>query len=445
MVDWSTNGRIAADLDLRRQLHLPATEAYVRALYARPDAQQLLDHSYGLGALLTTDEQSELHARDAAVLAGQSVVRALRNAPRGLPEFAGDYLDNTSGTYVVLVTARDEEVAQALKAVVPGRSAVRHAMKTQTELKAGVAAVTGHVDELRARGVSVASVAEDTIDNRLLVTVTSDVQAAQAALTSLTAGVPVAVQAGPANQVRDQEKYDVTFAPPMFGGVFMQRTADATHVDVCSTGFVGYSHSGGTVISDVTNYVMISTGHCGPTGVHWLQNTYPFGTVAASTFGRSGSADALSININLADRSNQVITTYNPTTRQKYIGTVISVVAPGTGVDIAGGRVCHDGVTSTYHCGTITYTNVTSSFAYDPMTGEAAHTITQLRQANLYSAPGDSGASIFGAPGVGFQAEGILVGGPSNNYNITTFSQIRNEMATLNVQNIKTSPNSTID
>lgn len=442
-----TPDRVAHDVQYRSELHLKAEPAYVRSLYGRGDATRLLAANGALGALFTHAEATELKARDRAVIDGQEALDGL-----ALPDdvFAGQYLDHRSGSYVVLVTRDAAQTERRLDLAVPhaARLAVLPAAVSYAALLAATETLALAGPDLEARGVPLVTLGPDTVRNRLQIGTTGDVNAARDAVRELV-DVPFTVVAAPENTRRNNEKVNVTFAPPIRGGIDFRRIA-GSFVFRCSTGFVGYSPSGGTFLSNVTEYYMVSAGHCGPTTAQFTQAAYPMGSTKASSFSAtSTTADALAVNIAISDRSNQMVLQYNPSTGATTIGTVVSVVSKNTGVDVVGGRVCHDGTTTTtatvVRCGAITAVEQTVTYSADPDSGFPRQTISRLRFANLHSDGGDSGASIFGVPGVGYQAEGILSGGPADDLNVTFFSQIRDVMARVGVQSIKTSANGTID
>ena len=445
----ATPERIAQEVRYRTDLHLDANPSYVRSLYDRGDADRLLATNGSLGALFTDAEAAELKARDKAVLDGQAAVGRL-----GLPAatWAGQYLDHRTGAYVVLVTENAPETERRLDADVPepARLSVRGATVSYDALLAATDKLGAVRAALEKRGVALVTFGPDVVNNRLEIGATSDVAAARDAVRGVV-DVPFVVVPAAPNEPRNNEKVNVLLAPPIRGGIDFRRPVSATTIARCSTGFVGYSPSGGSYLSNVTEYYMVSAGHCGPTSAQFTHATsYPLGPTRFSSFSSpTTTADALTVRISTTDRSNQLVLQYNPSTGAQTIGNVVSVVSKNTGVDIVGGRVCHTGTTSTtatlLRCGSISSVDRTATYGANAAVGYPGQTISRLRFANLHSEGGDSGASIVGAPGAGFQAEGILSGGPSNSLEITYFSQIRDVMSLSGLQYIKLTPNATID
>lgn len=179
----------------------------------------------------------------------------------------------------------------------------------------------------------------------------------------------------------------------------------------CTSAFVSNDEFSG-------QWYLLTAGHCSPPGgTFWYQGITdhsvvgnPVGGDTRNAYYRKGR-DGIAIFMNALNVTNDIYIEGN------YRGV--------TGVqrtDYVGDFVCKSGITSEQTCGQITDTNATINY------GEGSDVVRQ-RVANLYSAPGDSGAPIYYFS----TAKGVLSGGPANDFSVTYYSQITNVENTVDV------------
>lgn len=211
--------------------------------------------TWGFPMSAAEEERLDLNGR---IRFADAVSRTVLPLAQSLPTYGGAYIDQRAdGSLVVLLTALDPDVVQAIIALAPADSRevrvvqVRH---TQAELRTAVdqawttlpSAIEGSI-----QGIGV-----DTMRNGIRVTVAGGGQAADQPAASQTAsldgGIPVFVETGPTSQETVCNNRNDCHTPLRAGVVVRNNTASST--GTCTMGF----H-----IRIGTDEQWLTAGHCG--------------------------------------------------------------------------------------------------------------------------------------------------------------------------------------
>jgi hypothetical protein len=366
----------------RAELGLPASTEVVKDLNAAWSAGEL-PGGQAEGAVFTAREEQELDVREDA---GHEIAAAARAYFRGdlRSAFGGVYIDHDSGDTVVLVT---RDAARHLAAL---RSRVTHADRLRTapvryalaDLDRVAAELTARLGSLHAAAADVTSLGANERTNVVDVNLGADTPAARSAvLAALRPADRAMVRFWEAPAMRPTG-VDALNAPPLKGG--QRITQPATQVglvNICTSGFIAYERVRTDALIYVTNYFMVTSGHCNRNSNPWSQyQTYPIGTPDRNRYVNNG-IDAMRIPINAADSSQKVAIT---TTNDRLI-----YYRQASSADVLNERVCMSGATTGGEvCGVLLSRGIT-------VTSEG-RTLTNVRVASYTpNQGGDSGGSVL--------------------------------------------------
>jgi hypothetical protein len=138
----------------------------------------------------------------------------------------------------------------------------------------------------------------------------------------------------------------------------------------------GYCSSAGTVKNSSGQYFTLTAAHCSNVGVSYYQGGSYLGVMSKTKYGSSADAGMISM---AAARRGAYIYTFEP---REYPIRFAQVVT----ADSEGDFVCKAGATTDYTCGVIKDKGVTAWFN--------GVMFSQMRTADYWSEPGDSGGSI---------------------------------------------------
>lgn len=374
----------------RAELGLPASAQVVTDLNKRWSGGSLPDAGTE-GAVFTADEQHELDAREGAA---REIGAAARSYFTGDLEtaFGGMFIDHTAGKTAVLVTRDAAKHLAALRQRIDNddRLSVRTSKFSLAQLDDIVAVLTANANRLAAADAAFTTAGVTENENVVDVALLADSPTArQQVLNLLNPADRAAVRFGPGAPV-ETIGVDGLNAPPLKGGQRISRsTADPTLISICTTAFNGYKRVRTDAAIYVTNYYLVTAGHCASTSADmqraWVQGrlggaTYPIGVPDRNDIFSVGGVDAMRFPISSADQSQKVAIS---ATQDRHIYSRQSSSA-----DLVNERVCMSGATTGGElCGTLLAKNVTVN--------QAGRTFTNIRVVSFDAKGGDSGGSVL--------------------------------------------------
>ncbi len=303
--------------------------------------------------------------------AGVVQERALATYPA---TFAGLWRTPADGGLLHVAFTRD--AARSAREVTagfpqPGLVRVHPARHSLRQLEAGAARITADRDALARAGTRVESASVDVAANAISVGVRSAVPSAASMLRSRYPHLPVHVAASPGAQPVLTACSRFACPLSLMGGVELTGGGFA-----CTSGFAGVKSG---------RRVLVTAGHCFPSGTPVSNGSIPLGTVTTRVWGGPGDAELVQVDPDLPvlyAATNDVLWT--------EAGQLVSVlgVAGRTVSETVGAPVCRTGITTENRCGTIVTLNVTVTYT----TGE---TVTGLTRTNACASPGDSGGPVM--------------------------------------------------
>lgn len=382
----------------RAELGLPASSEVVTDLNARW-ASGSLPGAGTQGAVFTSEEQREVDGR---VAAARDIAAAARAYFDGTLEaaFGGVFIDHETGTTVVLLTRDEAKHTAALRERTQhdDRLGVRTARFSLAQLDGIVATLTDNAAALSSAGASFANAGVSEPENMVDVALIDDAPATRRQVLSLLSPADrAAVRFGP-GAAYTPTGVDGLNSPPLKGGQRISRsTPDPTMISICSSAFDAYKRTRTDASIYVTNYYLVTAGHCAPTSADmqrpWVQGrlggaTYPIGVPDMNNISAFGGVDAMRIPINAADAANKVAINE---TRDRLIYRRQTY-----NTEIANEPVCMSAATTTDAygngielCGTLIAKGVTLT---DATTGQK---FANMRVVSFDAKGGDSGGSVL--------------------------------------------------
>lgn len=388
--------RIAASMELRRELGLRADRAYVARLAASEgDIEQF-------GLALTDRELGELRRRERVTQAVTAAVQ--RYADRHGNAFAGLFIDQDSGGVVragFTSAAADRLDALRDRVRFPSRVDTFNAEFSERELAGFARRVAGDLRELNALGVH--QVAVDVARNVVSVEASEPSPGLEAELEQRYRGAPVEVEASdPAELAANYERFQV---PPMVGALQILRNVQGGQV-ICSAGFVGQTRGS-------SRRSLITAGHCGDRGQRWFHRRkrggpYDIGQVTRDVFEDGSTADAMLIARRGFKGAAYIYTPGRQGSRDKPNRQLRGIrSAQRKGGAVQGEIVCRSGSASDeflgqgVFCGPVEETNVTALVFPGPVL------LRRQVSADVNVCSGDSGGPVYKR----HQAKGIVSAG----------------------------------
>ncbi|HEU0130970.1 MAG TPA: trypsin-like serine protease [Mycobacteriales bacterium] len=408
-VPAATDQQLVNDMRFRAEAGLRADRPYVKKLF--DDARAgLIQASTDVGGIVTPDEAAILDARTNAVDQVTAVIDDYFKAHREI--YAGAWIDQAKGLVGVGVTANKTQVEQELAARIGQTTAIWHVELMHyslDQLYAVQHAVDQAASELRANSVDVTSTSIDEEANTVYVAAASDTTRARNVIESRFSGSPIKVE------YEDRpvlDGIDGPNAPPFRGGQLVNRPLpeNPRYEAQCTSAFVAYhvERSEVPAVFDYT-YYLLTAGHCetneldeGVSGAVWFQRNQVIGQSQFNEYHSGTNADALSIAIaQPAYKSNEVAVESGDYRRIHCMMT--TDVKKGQLEIISGAR------TGGYRTGKLLRTHASVTYT-DPDTKRQT-TLVEQNMTDYYSAPGDSGGSVFGTRVCKYRADGIHSGG----------------------------------
>lgn len=191
---------------------------------------------------------------------------------------------------------------------------------------------------------------------------------------------------------------DALNAPPLKGGQrITQPSSTAGFINTCTSAFVAYERVRTDAAIYVTNYHLVTAGHCNENANPWSQyQAYPIGVMDRTAYVDNG-ADAMRIPMSAADRSQRVAIT---ATNDRLI-----YYRQASSADAVNERVCLSGATTAGEsCGILVHRGITVT--------SQGRTLPYTRIASYSSQGGDSGGSILnGSEGKGIHSGRVVYNG----------------------------------
>lgn len=390
------DARIAAAIELRRELGLRADRAYVARLSASEgDVEQF-------GLALTDSERGALRRRERATQAVSAAVE--RYAKRHQSTFAGFFIDQDSGGVVragFTSGAADRLDALRDRVPFPARVDTFRADFSQRDLAGFARRVASDLRDLNALGVH--QVAVDVARNAVSVEASDPSPGLEAGLEQRYRGAPIEVEASdPAELAANYERFQV---PPMVGALQIFRNVEGGQV-LCSAGFVGQARGS-------SRRSLITAGHCGDRGQRWFHRrkrggTYDIGRVTRDSFEDGSTADAMLIARRGFEGAPFIYTPGRQAGRdnpRRQLRGIRSAQRKGGAVQ--GEIVCRSGWASDeflgqgVFCGPVEETNVTALVFPGPVL------LRRQVSADVNVCSGDSGGPVYKR----HQAKGIVSAG----------------------------------
>ncbi|MEX2458293.1 MAG: S1 family peptidase [Actinomycetota bacterium] len=351
--------------------------------------------------------------------------------------FGGIWRDNTQGGRVKLAfTSGASEKAADLAEGFPVPTLVDGVTvaSSYAALSTVVDDVTGDFEELRTEGIPLTQVMVDVTTNRVEVGLAHLDSSAEAFMTARYGSELSFVPTGelvPAACTRTS----CTGAKLRAG---LKLEFPESGLSYCTAAFPTYAYWAG---SDPTG--ILTAGHCGgDTGDLGVEEVVTHGSIILGNVAdvqTSGKVDAAWI-----DRSSLYPQTISNWVWEEYNYFYPITSKAGSGGGTIGDPICHSGVRRGWRCGQITGNHVN-------MTIRGLGAFTDMKQDNICSGPGDSGAPVY----ANYRAHGIVnatnaIIDDAGNYRCsdndphpvpprTTYSGIYNIQIALNVT-VKTTP-----
>ena len=267
---------------------------------------------------------------------------------------------------------------------------------SEATLNSLVSQFTSDIPRWEAAGVDVSTIAPDVKSDSVVIGLASPLSdTASQALAIDTAGSPVRTEVSGA--IGDTVCNRTACYPQLQGGLAILDTSGFE----CTSGAI--VHSPNTNVNAAGDE-LLTAGHCFTLNDTVVQGGVFLGTVVSRAYGGNVDAEAVSIS-SLWGWAPQICAyTTGPCSQ-----TVAYAANPAVGWPD-----CLSGITTGYHCGQVTATNVTVNITGGP-------TITGMVMDNLCSLPGDSGGPHL--DGTSVYLEGVQTG---SNYQVVNGNNVCN-------------------
>ena len=364
----------------RAELGLPATAEVVRDLNSQW-AAGALPGAGTEGAVFTAQEQQEMDERDEA---GHEIASAARGYFKGdlSSTFGGVYIDNATGKTVVLVTRDAAKHLAALRGRVShaDRLSVAPVRYALADLDRVAAELTAKMSALLSAGASITSLGANEQDNVVDVNLERNTPDTRAVVSGALASPDRAMLRFWEAPAAQPNGVDALNAPPLKGGQRISQPLSGTTFTVCTSGFIAYERVRTDALIYITNYYMVTSGHCNKNSNPWSQYfAYPIGVQDRNRYVTNG-VDAMRIPINPSDKSQLVAIT---ATNDRFI-----LYRQASSADVLNERVCMSGATTGGEvCGVLLSRGITVN--------QEGRVLTNVRVASYPNQGGDSGGSVL--------------------------------------------------
>ena len=375
----------------RAELGLPSDAVTVTSLNARWAAGEVPDATVE-GAVFTSAEEAELDARESAAAEIAQAARAYFVGPEE-SAFGGVHISHATGQTVVSVTRDPDHYLGVLRALVgtDARLVVERVRFALADLERIAATVGEAAADLAAEGVEIVGVTVDEVANVVEVGLVENSTVARSAVIEQldVPGDAELVTFGAS--VPDQELGAPGLdAPPVKGGQQLLTYDTEGSFYTCTSGFVAYQRTRTDIGVYVTDYHLVTAGHCQKAhDAYFLQTElYVVGRTDRTAY--FDGSDSLRIPlVRQQDHSNRVLIAPGHD-RLIYARQAVSA-------DVVGERVCMSGVTTGGElCGTL----LTRGY----LSRTRGNSFPSQRLTSFPAVGGDSGGSVL----LNSQAKGIV-------------------------------------
>lgn len=404
----------------RAELGLPATDQVVKDLNLRWQSGDL-PGGRAEGAVFTAQERADLEQRERA---GREISVAARKYFSGklAAVFGGVYIDHGSGKTVVLVTQDVDRHFAALREKLANGERLKILVTrfALVDLERVAAELTAKLPAIADMGVQVTSLGANEKDNMVDVSLARSTPETRAVVSQT-------VQPTDRSMLRFWEAPGITLtgvdalnAPPLKGGQRISQLADTPgYINICTSGFISYERVRTDALIYVTDYFMVTAGHCARNSNPWSQySAYPIGTPDRSAY-VSGGVDAMRIPINATDMSQRVAITAAEDRLIYY--------RQNSTADVLNESVCMSGATTgDVVCGVLLSRGITVN--------SEGRILTDVRVASYSpNQGGDSGGSVlFGSEARGLNSGIVMFNGATR----SVFAHISIAISQLGLTNV---------